>query len=317
MKSEIGRPVFPEEQELASKFGELATLHLFPAFSSAASFPTLQDAIASSSVTAGFRGTGGSSGDSVMAELAKGPKAGPEPLEALLPAGSVLVSDDPDVQNMMVASVRGILRDGNKYQPQTRIVLPDSGTAVYVLAGYCLEFLKENPSQDTGFRLERPDPALARIAEMGASLTVPGLQAAVWMLTDGVTFDRMNQKFPISLEDWSAGEAVFLECRGPAAAKTNAKPTKPTEIDNEDENVSVQPADDARLPILEAEIESHWLQYRKAFVSELRKENRLEKTIKATALDCVKLLHHHQEKGHHPDQAREAMWAYLIHPRQD
>src|SRR5580658_6706756 len=83
--------------------------------------PMLQDAIASTTVTAEFRGNGGSSGDAITARLAKGPKAGPEPLEALLPAGSVLVSDDPEMQNMMVASVRGILREGNTYQPQTQI----------------------------------------------------------------------------------------------------------------------------------------------------------------------------------------------------
>ena len=277
-------------------------------------FSILLDEIASNRVTAEFRGIGGSSGDSITARLAKGPRAGPEPLEALLPAGSVLVSDDPDVQNMMVASVRGILCEGNEYQPQTQIVLPDGGALVYVLAGYCLEFSKENPSQDTSFRLERPDPALERIAQRGASLTVPALQAAVWMLTDGVTFDRMNQKLPITQEDWSAGEAVFLECRGPVGSVANGVPTR---SGIEDAKVSVRPEEDARLPILEAEIESHWLQHRKAFVRELRKENRLEQAIKATALDCVKVLQQYEESGHGADQAREVMWAYLIHPRQD
>ena len=95
---------------------------------------------------------------------------------------------------------------------------------------------------------------------------------------------------------------------------TNAEPTR---SENEDLKVSVKPEEDARLPILEAEIESHWLQHRKAFMRELRKENRLEQAIKATALDCVKLLQQYEESGHGADQAREVMWAYLIHPRQD
>ena len=314
MNSEIVRHLSPEEQELARKREEPTTLQPEPASSSAVAFPTLQNAIASNRVTAEFKGNGGSSGDSVLAELAKDAQAGAEPLRTSLPAGSVLLSNDASVQNMMIAGVRGILQDGSRYRPGTRIVLTDSDSVVYVLAAYCMEFEKENPSQDTRFRLERPDPALERIAQLGASLTVPAMQAAVWMHTDGVTFDRMNQKLPISPEDWSAGEAVFLECRGPAGAMTNAEPTR---SENEDLKVSVKPEEDARLPILEAEIESHWLQHRKAFVRELRKENRLEKAIKATALDCVKLLHQYQEKGHNPDQAREAMWAYLIHPRQD
>ena len=249
-----------------------------------------------------------------MAQLAKSPEAGPEPLKTRFLAGSMLVSDDASVQNMMVVSVRGIFRGGNKYQPETQIVLTEREAVVYVLAAYCMQFEKENPSYATRFALEPPDPTLACIAELGASLTVPALQAAVWMLTDGVTFDRMNQKFRITPEDWSAGEAVFLECRGSAGAMATVEPTR---SENEDAKVAVKPEEDARLPTLEAEIESHWLQHRKAFVRELRKENRLEKAIKATALDCVKLLHQYQEKGHNPDQAREAMWAYLIHPRSD
>jgi hypothetical protein len=312
--SEILRHLSPGGQDLAGKREEHATLEPEAASSLTVPFPTLQDAIATYTVTAEFRGNGGSSGDSVLAELAKGAQAGTEALSMSLPAGSVLLSDDASVQNMMIAGVRGILHGVSKYRPETRIVLTDSDPVVYVLAAYCMEFEKENPSHDTRFRLERPDPALERIAQLGASLKVPAMQSAVWMHTDGVTFDRMNQKLPITQEDWSAGEAVFLKCRSAAGATAAFEPTR---SENEDAKVSVKPEEDARLLILEAEIERHWLQYRKAYVRELRKENRLEIAIKATALDCVKLLHQYQEKGHNPDQAREAMWAYLIHPRQD
>ena len=188
------------------------------------SIPSLQDAIASDWVAAEFSGLGGSSGDAVLAELAKGPMAGPELLEAILPAGSVLVSDDASVQNMMVVSVRGILHAGSRYRPETQIVLKDSDAVVYVLAAYCMEFEKENPSNDTRFRLERPDSPLARIAKKGASLTVPALQAAVWMHTDSISYWQMNEKFPISKQDWAAGQSVFLDCRSAMATDWPAAP---------------------------------------------------------------------------------------------
>jgi cytochrome c2 len=44
------------------------------------------------------------------------------------------------------------------------------------------------------------------------------MQAAVWMQSDKITYAHMAQKFSISEEDWSAGQAVFQECQGPAQA---------------------------------------------------------------------------------------------------
>lgn len=276
--------------------------------------PTLQDAIASHWVTAEFSGLGGSSGDCVLADLAKGPVTGPEPLETSLPVGSVLVSDDAGAQNMMVVGVRGILHDGSRYKPENQILLTDSSAVVYVLGAYCMEFEKENPSQDTRFRLELPDPALARIAQLGASLTVHAMQAAVWIHTDSITYWRMNEKFPISKQDWAAGQSVFLECQIPAQTNSNVMSAH-----SRDENprVSIKPEEDARLPILEAQIEREWRQYRRAYVKSLLKAGQLQEQVHETALQCVRLLHEYQNNGQNPDQAREAMYAYFIHPQRD
>jgi len=80
--------------------------------------------------------------------------------------------------------------------------------------------------------------------------------------------------------------------------------------------VEVKPEEDARLPILEAEIEREWRQHRKAFVRELINQNYLQKAIKNTALSCVRVLQEYEAAGHNPDQGREAM-RELIFPRQD
>jgi hypothetical protein len=185
---------------------------------SPAPIPTLQDEIAAGIVTAKFSGTGGSSGDSVKVEITRGTSLAPMAAVAI-PPGSVLVSDDPSAQNMMVVGVRGIDLDGKRYRPESQIALTDSGVVSYVLAAYCRQFEKENPSPTTKFTLELPDPTLACIARNGSSLTVPAMQAAVWMRTDNITFSHMGQKFPITTQEWATGRSVFLECRNSATGR--------------------------------------------------------------------------------------------------
>jgi hypothetical protein len=178
---------------------------------------TLQDAIASGKVTAEFNGTGGSSGDSVKARLAKGPKAGPGPLAVDLPSGSELESNDAAAQNMMVAAVRGVDMGGRMIEPASRIVLTGNKPVTYVLGAFCVQFEKQNPSPSTSFTLRGRDPVLACIARQTRTLSVEAIQAAVWMHTDNVTFGHINEKFPVSGQDWAAAQKAFQTCQGAAS----------------------------------------------------------------------------------------------------
>jgi hypothetical protein len=189
-----------------------------------AAIPTLQNAIASGIVTAEFNGTGGSSGDSVMVQLTRGPSAGSGTVEVSLPVGSVLRSSDGNAQSMMVVGVRGIDVGFNRFRPTSQIVLTDSQPVAYVLSAYCIQFEKENPSYATKFTLELPDPVLACIAKKGLSLTVPALQAAVWMRTDNITYEHMSQKFRVSPQDWAAGQSAYQECQYATNANPGALP---------------------------------------------------------------------------------------------
>ena len=180
---------------------------------------TLQDASASGLVVADFSGNGGSSGDSVRVQLSKGSKSSPGLVEEVLPIGSILTSRDEGAQSMVVAGVRGVELGGGKFRPESRIVLTDGETVTYVLSAYCIQFEKQNPSNSTGFSLERPDPALACIARKGTMLTVPAMQAAVWMQSDQITYAHMTEKFSITEQDWSAGRAVFQECQDATRAR--------------------------------------------------------------------------------------------------
>ena len=70
-------------------------------------------------------------------------------------------------------------------------------------------------------------------------------------------------------------------------------------------HASVPPVEDARLPILEAEIRSRWRQHLPAFVNLLAKQGRLNESIRETALSCITVLHQCEERGLNPDQGRE------------
>ncbi len=76
--------------------------------------------------------------------------------------------------------------------------------------------------------------------------------------------------------------------------------------------VSIPPAEDARLPVLEAEIEREWRAHRKGMVRILQAEGLLQTVIKEKALDCVRVLQEAQNRGLSPDQGRELMRALIL-----
>jgi hypothetical protein len=87
-------------------------------------------------------------------------------------------------------------------------------------------------------------------------------------------------------------------------------------VNTEPKQIDVKPEEDARLPILEAEIEREWRNHRKAYVKELLSQNRLKSQVHQTALQCVLVLHQYEARGLTPDQGREAMMP-LIFPEHD
>jgi hypothetical protein len=85
---------------------------------------------------------------------------------------------------------------------------------------------------------------------------------------------------------------------------------------NEVPQVSITPEEDARLPILEAQIEREWCQHRSGYVKSLKRAGTLKKQLRETALACIRVLHQYQNAGLNPDQGREAMGVF-IHPQWD
>jgi hypothetical protein len=169
--------------------------------------------MANGQVRATVQGTGGSSGDSINIQIAKGPNAPAGPLEVTVPAGTVLSNGNAAGQNMVVAEVIGRVIDGSSYTPVSSIVLSGVEAATYVLSAFCMNFQKDNPSESDTFRVGPPDATLACIMTNSSELTVEARQAAVWIFTDRITYDHMNEKFPLSRQDFNAGQAVVGRCR--------------------------------------------------------------------------------------------------------
>jgi hypothetical protein len=174
---------------------------------------TLQEAQASGNVTLTFSGTGSSSGDSVKVRVAKTSKAGSGTLNITVPPGSKLAAAGAGYQSMVVVGVRGIDMGGDRFSPASVITLASSAAVTYILSAYCLEFEKDNPPDSASFTVQAPDPMLACLANEGKTLSVEGLQAAIWMYTDKVTFSHMNEKFDVTNSDWTAAQNVLARCR--------------------------------------------------------------------------------------------------------
>jgi hypothetical protein len=79
--------------------------------------------------------------------------------------------------------------------------------------------------------------------------------------------------------------------------------------------VSIPPEEDARLPILEAEIETIWRQHAPSLIENLERSGELQRVLRDRARQCVIVLHQCQNAGLNPDQGREATWP-LTEPRQ-
>ncbi|MEO8008608.1 MAG: hypothetical protein ABI728_08830 [Betaproteobacteria bacterium] len=172
----------------------------------------LTAAVNAGTVTAIFRGLGVSSGYAVQVTVRKTPKAGAGTLVLSLPAGTQLRSTSGEVQNMVIARVRGRMIDDTSFTPTSDLVVSGPEPVTYVLEAYCSEFEKDNPSGSSVFALSSLHPGLACILREGRGLSTEAMQAAVWIHTDRVTYAGINTKFTVTSTDWAQAQAVAGKC---------------------------------------------------------------------------------------------------------
>lgn len=174
----------------------------------------LGDAIQQGLVEARILGKGGSSGDTIDLELRKTPKAGDAPLTLSVSTGLLLDSRDGAYQDMVVSRVKGRIVDAYRYDPANEIVLDSNEEQSYLAEAYCAEFEKGNPTRRTEFSVTKPDQALTCVLERAKAgqLSVRATQAAIWIVTDDVTYERLAGKFPVSEEEWEAAKDAAANC---------------------------------------------------------------------------------------------------------
>ena len=173
----------------------------------------LSEAIREQVVKAEIRGTGDSSGDSILLKLTC---LVPRTVQINIPIGTVLISDDPSVQSMVIRKVKGIAVGAMRYQPVKSIILNSNEPKEYVLEAYCLDFHKENPSKESTFWV-RPDPANSEIIDVLKTAdrldpeiaTVPAIQTAIWALTEDMSEDELKERFRVTPEDIENAKAVL------------------------------------------------------------------------------------------------------------
>jgi lipoprotein NlpI len=176
----------------------------------------------------GIRGTGGSSGPSILIDIAKGPNAPTGPIRVRVPRGTILRNGNGAGQNMVVESVLGLflgdMNGATSYRPSSDIVLNSTTPVTYVLAAYCTQFEKDNPSPSDQFTVEQPNSRLSSILGQTGSLSVSAIQAAVWMETDHITFEHLTEKFQVSPAEWAAAATAYQSAppSDPSTARVDA-----------------------------------------------------------------------------------------------
>ena len=183
---------------------------------------TLSQALAQGLVDAQFRGTGSSSGDSIIATLTR---KVPRTLEITVPPGTVLASSSPSAQDMVVLRVRGIPVGEDQFEPASTMRLTSDESKEFVLEAYCLDFDKDNPSGSTGFSVGEPASSGVQ-AILHALQKVPlsqrsigAIQTAIWAVTDDLCERELQARFQVSAADLEAAEGI-LEAAGINPATT-------------------------------------------------------------------------------------------------
>jgi hypothetical protein len=155
--------------------------------------------------------------------VAKTTAAGPD-LTLDVPLGTTFFSLDSEFQSIVVTGVRGKL--GEVQQPQmgqtiaarvpmvlhdpTSTIVAGNDQETYFLDGYCANFHRHPPTEQTPFRIQGPDPALACILQKAAKLSWPvGItQAAVWIQTDNITYETGGSRIVNAEQFVRAAEAA-------------------------------------------------------------------------------------------------------------
>jgi hypothetical protein len=166
---------------------------------------SLEKALQLGALDGTFRGTGSSSGDSVVLK-AKGTLT-LEVCPRFVP-GTVLENQNAQAQNMVLASLRG-RPSGSFIEPEVELHFEPGIEAEHVFEAYCINFDKENPA--TSDLLSVKGPATEDIAKILAahSSNLEAVQLAIWAITDDVSPHDASEKFGATAVDINSARKLI------------------------------------------------------------------------------------------------------------
>lgn len=158
---------------------------------------SLQKALSNDWITVSFAGKGSSSGDAILMEIGRKTN---KPLKVYVIPGTILKSNEPNAQDMILSQVKGEMTGDRTYSPSDFIDLSSEEPIKYLLEAYCLNFDKDNPSTTTNFRIGNVDEKLQKILYKGKVWGMPlqVIQAAIWISFENVSTYQLKQRFEIN-----------------------------------------------------------------------------------------------------------------------
>jgi hypothetical protein len=117
---------------------------------------------------------------------------------------------------MVADTIRGIDLGRGEIRTVTTIDLSGDMPVTVIVLAYRADFDRVDPAGRTGFTLQPPSGLFACILYQAQNLSAQAAQAAVWMNTASIGWERMNSKFPIGPGDWTAAKGVADKCRSSA-----------------------------------------------------------------------------------------------------
>lgn len=178
---------------------------------------TLQQALANQSVDVLIRGTGEAFGDCITARLTRRTR---DDLPLELAQGTLLLSKDPMIQDMVVMRVRGIFDKDGGLTPTDTIDIADDSPHDYLLEAYGVDSRLEDPKVSSAFTVSGPaTQAVQRTLQAAASLNADdatrpssaAIQMALWLLANNQNRDILCARVACRQKDMVSADQILIQ----------------------------------------------------------------------------------------------------------
>lgn len=190
---------------------------------------TLQQALAIEQVSVEAYGSGTGWGDCMTLKLTRRAHT---VLALELPQGTLLLSEDPAVRDMVVMGVRATLEQDGNLTPTSSIRLVDDSPQEYLLEAYSLDHRLAVPTESDVFTVSGlADRAVRRVLKAadqlrgrGTELSPEAIQLALWLLDEDQDVEEFCAALACQPSDVALADQILVRS-GVARVRPNPTPT--------------------------------------------------------------------------------------------